>query len=308
MKIKSATITLCKKALYESVSTNDMWKFARLLDDSYDIYERSGFPPNIPLSNQNAANQIIRDVIEDKRFIDFIEVLVKVSTIGYMGRIYSINHLPTIIKNLQKEGYRFDETTGQIFEDQKQRATPNWGRLLNGDERTVALLRLDIVDNSGLVKSASEKNIKKAYNDLRHIFEQAVLSRSGRLWAWEGDGALAGFVFGQKEKSVLMAGIEVLNELFFYNKFKNPLEEPIRVRIAAHAGTFKYNSDLSKLLKNQVIKETMDLEKYATAIDSFSVSPNLFISVDDVVQKLFTEKAHKKFGKVKKYCIGMEKN
>ncbi len=308
MKIKSATITLCKRALYESVSTKDMCLFAKLLDNSYNIYDRSGFPANVPISNQNAANQIVNDVIQDERFIDFIEVLLKVSTVGYMGRIYAINHLPLIIRNLQKEGFCFDETTGQIFEDQIQRATPNWGRLLDGDERTAALLRLDIVDNSGLVKSEDSKKIKKAYKDLRNIFERAVLSRSGRLWAWEGDGALAAFVFGEKEKEVLMAGMEVLNELFFYNRFENPLQEAIKVRIAANAGTIKYNSDLSQLLKNQLVKETMDLEKYATSIDSFSVSPNLFISIDDVVQKLFTEKTCKKFGKVRKYCIGMEKS
>ncbi len=308
MKIKSATITLCKRALYESVSTNDMCVFAKLLNNSYDIYERSGFPRNVPISNQNAANQIVKDVIEDKRFIDFIEVLVKVSTVGYMGRVYAINHLPLIIRNLQKEGFCFHERTGQIFEDSVQRATPNWGRLINGDEITTALLRLDIVDNSTLVKNENSKKIKKAYKDFHDIVEQAVLSRAGRLWAWEGDGALAAFVFGEKEKSVLTTGMEILNELFFYNRFNNPLGEDIRVRIAAHAGTIKYYSDLSQLLKNQLIKEVMDLEKNATAIDSFSVSPNLFISVDDVIQKLFSEKTHKGFGKVRKYCINMEKN
>ncbi len=308
MKIKSATISLCKKALYESVSTKEMCKFAKLVNSSYDIYERSGFPRNVPLSNQNAASQIIRDAMEDKRLIDFIEVLVKVSTVGYMGRVYSIKHLPLIIRNLQKEGFCFDEKTGQIFEDSIQRASPNWGRLLDGDEKTVALLRLDIVGNSNLVKNEDPKNIKKAYKDLRNIVQKAVLSRSGRLWSWEGDGALAGFVFGEKEQAVVMAGVEILNELFFYNKFEAPLAEPLRVRIATHVGVLKYHSDLTELVKNQIVTEVINLEEKVTANDSLTVSHNLFMYTDNPLQNLFTEKTYKGFGKIRRYSVAMEKN
>ncbi len=308
MKIKTAIVTLCKRALYESVSTNDMCRFVKIFDDDYDIYRESGIPRNIPISNQNAATQIVNDMLRANRFIDLVEVLVKVSTIGYMGRKYSIKYLRTLITNLQKEGFVYDESTGQLFEDSRMRATPNWGRLLNGDQKSVAVLRLDIVGNSELVKNESAQNIERAYTDLRNIVERAVLIRAGRLWSWEGDGAVAAFVFGKKEKAVLLAGMEILNELFFYNRLHSPLSASLNVRVAAHVGLMRYNTDLTELLKDQIIKEVIMLEGKSTAIDSFSVSPGLFMYIDTVMQDLFTKKKDKYFGEVCQYSITMEKS
>ncbi len=308
MKIKSSTITLCKRALYESVSTTDMCRFVKIFNNDYDLYKQSGIPHNIPISNQNAANQIVNDMLRTNRLIDLIEVLVRVSTIGYMGRKYTIKHLRILITNLQKEGFLYDESTGQLFENSKIRATQNWGRLLDGDERSVALLRLDIVGNSELVKNESPEKIDKAYKDLRKIVEQAVIMRAGRLWSWEGDGAIAAFGFGKKEKAVLLAGIEILNELFFYNELYSPLQEKLKVRIAAHLGVIRYTSNITELLENQSVRDVIMLEGKSTAIDSFSVSPSLFIYIDNVMQQLFTEKKDKYFSEVCKYTINMEKN
>ncbi len=308
MKVKSATITLCKKALYESVSTKDMWRFIKIFDKDYDLYERSGVPRNIAISNQNAANQIVNDIVRANRFIDFIEILVRVSTVGYMGRKYTIKHLRPLITSLQKEGFCFDEESGLLFENSVERASRNWGRLRDGDEQTVAVLRLDIVDNSSLVKKESMKDIDLAYKDMRMIVEHAVQSRFGRLWSWEGDGALAAFVFGPKERSVLMAGMEILNELFIYNKVLSPLHRDIKVRIAAHVGLLQYRDSLSELLKNQVISEVIAFEGNATAVDSFTVSPSLFMYIDDVMHGFFQEKTMKPYGKIRKYSVAMEKS
>ena len=40
----------------------------------------------------------------------------------------------------------------------------------------------------------------------------------------------------RKERSAVLAGMEILNELFFFNRARNPLDSPLRVRIAAHSG------------------------------------------------------------------------
>lgn len=306
MKVKSATVTLCKRALYESVSTDVMCRFVKIFNHNYDIYERSGIPRNIPITNQAAAHQIVSDLVQENRFVDFIEILIKVHAEGYMGRKYTIKHLRMLIKNLEKEGFTFDESSGQFFENAKERASANWGRLFDGDERTAALLRLDIVDNSGLVRDEKRKNIDTAYANLRTIVEQAVLSRAGRIWSWEGDGALAAFMFGKKERSALMAGIEILNELFFYNAFSSPLERSIKVRIAAHLGPLQYRSNMYELVKNQLVHETITLEETATAVNSFTISSSLFMYIDRVMQDLFAEKKHAQFGKIRYYDIAME--
>ncbi|MBN2873458.1 MAG: hypothetical protein JXM71_00055, partial [Spirochaetales bacterium] len=191
MKVKSATMSLCRRMLYESISADTMVRFVRLLDPEYDLYERSGIPLNIPITNQMAADRIVRDIVDEGRFIDFIETLVKVDAGGYMGRPYPIKGLSQIIKTLTQDGFIFDRSSGQFFENAHERASPDWGRLREGDERQAAVLRLDIVGNSEIVKRYPRDTVEKAYNDLRTIVHRAVVGRFGRLWSWEGDGALA---------------------------------------------------------------------------------------------------------------------
>ena len=152
MKVKSSTISLCRRTLYESISAETMVRFVRLIDPEYDLYQRSGIPENIPITNQMAAERIVADIVQDGRFLDFIETLVKVDSEGYMGRAYPIKGLAQIIKILTQDGFFFDRSTGQFFENGHERASPDWGRLRDGDERQAAVLRLDVAANSSLVQ------------------------------------------------------------------------------------------------------------------------------------------------------------
>lgn len=153
MRVKNSLLSLCKKTLYESISAEMMLRFMELMDPSYDFYTRSGIPHNIPVTNQMAAERIVSDAAEDGRFIDLVEVLVKVDSIGYMGRNYPIKGLAQIVKAINQEGFVFDSASGQFFENSSERASPDWGRLHDGDERQTALLRLDIASNSSIVKN-----------------------------------------------------------------------------------------------------------------------------------------------------------
>lgn len=283
-----------------------MVRFVKLVDPEYDIYRRTGIPENIPITDQMAAERIVKDVVEDGRFIDLVETLVKVDTQGYMGRTYPMKGLREIVKALTLDGYVFDKSTGQFFENANERVSPDWGRLRDGDERQVALLRLDVVANSLLVKRNKADRVEKAYADLRSIVYKAVVGRFGRLWSWEGDGALAAFLFGQKERAALLAGMEILNELFFYNRFDNPLEEPLRVRIAAHAGPIRYGANTVELLKNETVKDALRLEA-TTPPDSLLASTNLFLSIDRVIQDRFGPERQVDGGKVRHYSVTMEK-
>lgn len=306
MKVKSATITLCRKILYESTSAETMVRFVRLVDPEYDIYRRTGIPENIPITDQMAAERIVKDLVEEGRFIDLVETLVKVDSQGYMGRTYPMKGLREMVKALSQDGYLFDKATGQFFENANERVSPDWGRLRDGDERQVALLRLDVVSNSKLVKRNDPDKVEKAYADLRSIVYKAVVGRFGRLWSWEGDGALAAFLFGQKERAALLAGMEILNELFFYNRLDNPLDEALKVRMAAHAGPIVYGANAVELLKNETVKDALRLEA-ATPTDALSASVNLFLSIDRVIQDRFGPERKVDGGKVRHYSVTMEK-
>jgi hypothetical protein len=283
-----------------------MIRFAEFVCPGYNIYRRLGLTEGMPVSNQNAAQRIVIDMIQDGYYIDFVEALVRIDAEGYMGRHYALRGLNDVVSGVIQMGYSYDKISGRFFENQSERITANWGRLQEGDERRMTALRLDIVDNSALVKENPREKINRAYRDLRAIVENAVIKRLGRLWSWEGDGALGVFMPGPIEKMAVYAGMEILHELFFYNKTDNPLGNPIKVRIAVHIGNVFYSDNAVERLKNETIKQTLMLESKAASANSMAVSYNLFISMDQSTMDLFTPEKTQAGIKFRLYNVGVE--
>jgi hypothetical protein len=265
-----------------------MIRFAGLVCPGYSIYRRLGLTEGMPVSNQVAAQRIVTDMIRDGYYIDFVEALIRIDGEGYMGRRYALRGLNDVVSGVIQLGYNFDAVSGRFFENQRERITNNWGRLQEGDERRMTVLRLDIAGNSVLVKENPREKINRAYRDLRAIVEKAVVKRLGRLWSWEGDGALGVFMFGSIENMAVYAGMDILHELFVYNRIDNPLKSPIAVRIAVHIGDVRYAAAELERLKNETIKQAVAMESKAAEANSMAVSFNLFMSMDQHIMDLFT--------------------
>ena len=306
MKIKSANTSNCKKCLQLSLSVDMMIRFAELVNSRYNIYKRTSLKEGMPISNQNAAERIVADMVQDGYFIDFVETLVRIDKEGYMGKKFNLIGLNNVVAGLINEGFSFDKVSGQFFENQVERISPNWGRLLEGDERKMAILRIDIADNSALVKNNSGSKIEKAYNDVRNIVNRAVVSRLGRLWNWEGDGTFAAFLFGPMEKMVVCAGMEILHEIFFYNRIHNPLDSPVNLRLGAQIGQVRYSENEIERLKNEAVKQATLLEALAPN-NSFSVSFNLYINMEKNILDNFSPEKTMGGCKYRLYSIGTEK-
>ena len=306
MKIKNVNSSYCRKCLQLSLPVDMMIKFAKLVNPRYNIYVRTGLKEGMPIANQSAAHRIVEDMINDGYYIDFVETLVRIDAKGYMGKRYSLRNLDNVVDGLIDEGYSYDKISGQFFENQRERISPNWGRLKEGDEREMTVLRLDIAGNSELVKSNPRTMIEKAYNDVRGIVSQSVISRLGRLWSWEGDGALAVFHFGSRDKMAVFAGMEILHELFFYNRLHNPLDSPINIRLGAHIGQVAYSNSEIERLKNETVKQATVYETLAKS-NSLCVSYNLNITMDQITQKLFGDEKTGKGCRYRLYSMGMEK-
>ena len=304
--IQSANTRSCKKSLHLSLSVEMMVCFAKLVNPDYDFYKRAGIAEGMPLSNQDAAHRIVTDMVNDGYFVDFVEELIRINANGYMGRNYTIWGLNDIITGLMNEGYSFDKISGQFFENQSKRISANWGRLQEGDERKMALLRMDIAGNSALVKNNPRSKIEKAYNDIRNIVNRSVVNRLGRLWSWEGDGALAAFLFGPTEIMSVFAGMEILHEIFFYNRLYNPLSDPINVRLSAQIGQVQYSANEAERLKNDTVKQAIQLESL-TETNSLSVSYNIYITMDHNSLSMFSPEKAKGSHKFRTYTVGTEK-
>jgi hypothetical protein len=303
MKVKTGLHRLTCKILYESLSMEMIVRLARIVIPGYDIHRQSGIPENIPITAQTAAEQVVKDIIMAGRYLQLIELLIKIDTSGYMGREYPLLYMRDLIKTILAEGYSYDSVTGLFMENAQNQISANWGRLVPGDEFQLALLRLDIVQNSELVRRHEKKAVEATYGDLRTIVSQAVLPRMGRLWFWEGDGCLAAFVFGKKERSAVLAGMEILHNLFFYNRLLNTLGSPLRVRLAVHGGPVKFAEDPMELKKNETIREIAEIESQYGKPDALIVSSNVFISVDRVIQERFSAEQYKDSYKFRQYTI-----
>ena len=288
MKIRYANTVCCRKCLQVSLPVDMMIRFAQLVNPNYNIYRRTGLSEGMPIPSQNAAERIVADMIQDGYYVDFVEALIRIDREGYMGSCYDLKGLGNVVASLMDEGYSFDKVSGQFFENQEEHISLNWGRLQEGDERKMAVLRLDIAGNSALVKNNPRPRIEKAYNDIRGIVNRIVTSRLGRLWSWEGDGVIAAFLLGPMEKMAVYAGMEILHELFLYNRLRNPLSSPINVRLGAQIGQVRYSDDAIERLKNETVKQATFLETLA-ANNALSVSFNLYINMDQGTLNLFSD-------------------
>ena len=303
--MKSSNSSCCRKCLEDSLPVELMERFAKEIDPLYDIHEKTGVMEGIPIPKQHAAHRIVEDMINDGRFVDFVELLIRVDAEGFMGRIYPIRGLDELVKGVIDEGFKFDKISGKFLENQRERMSPNWGRLQDGDERKMTMLRLDIAGNSTLVKNNPRPKVEKAYNDIRSIMTRAVTSRLGRLWSWEGDGAHAAFLFGPMEKMAIYAGMEILHEMFFYNRLSNPLSSPVNIRLGAHLGKVSYFDNELQRLKNETIKQTMIYEALAPN-NSMCISYNLFITMDQITLNLFSSEMDNRGCKYRLYKMGTE--
>jgi class 3 adenylate cyclase len=287
-----------------------MIRFAKMTCPEYDIYKSSGYPYGHPFGGQDAATRIVTDMVKNGYYIDLVETLVNINTNGYMGKRYGIRGLDDVINDVLQAGYNYDSTTGQFFEDQSMQVTRNWGRLMEGYERQMAVIRLDIVGNSSLVKDNSKSLIDKAYKDLRKIVTSAVVMRYGRLWTWEGDGALAAFMLGNYSRMAIFAGMEILNEMFMYNKIDNHLNSDIKLRISVHSGDIVYSEDETKCFKTETVQKALYLESNAALPNTMVISESLAMSQDQAVLDIFSNSktVGKTSNKYRLYQVSQDKS
>jgi hypothetical protein len=289
MKVRSALAQMLKKSLYESLDADMLERMAQDVISGYDLRKRTGFPPNIPMQSQTAAARIVDDVIEGDLYLHFVERLARLDREGFMGRSYRIAGLRELFKNIGAEGYVWDADTGLFMEDPRIRRTQNWGRLVQGEELRFSFLRIDIVKNSRIVKVHGESAARSAYEDLRSIFTRSVERRSGRVWCFEGDGALAAFLFGHSTTSSVLSGMSLLHELFLYNRMYNRIGEPIRLRAAVHTGPIRYLPDVGEILKQETCREVVEAESKWTPPDGLSITPAVAGTLDRVILDRFKQ-------------------
>lgn len=287
VKPRGALSQMLKRCLYESLDAELLERIAQDVLPGYDLRARTGFPPNIPVQVQTAASRVVEDCSAEERYLHLVERLARLEREGLIGRTYRIAGLRELSKAISSEGYLWDQDTSRFMEDPRVRRSPDWGRLAPGEELRFSLLRIDVVKNSRIVKKHGASAARDVYDELRAMLARCVERRSGRIWSWEGDGALAAFVFGHSTTSCVLAGIALMNELFMYNRTGNGLGEPLGIRAAAHTGPLRYDPELKEMLKQETCREVNEAEALWTPPDAFAITPAVAGTLDRVLSDRF---------------------
>jgi hypothetical protein len=287
MKTKSPVVADVISTLYRSLGMEMTLRMARSLIEGYNINERMGFPPSVPVPVQDAANRVVMDLYDAGLFLELVEWLVKVDHHGFMGKQLPIVGIDEIIEGVKADGYLLDSESGTFYEDSRKQRTRGWGRLRAGNEYPITLLHFDIARNSSLVRANAAQDVERVYETLRSLFTWIVEKRRGRVWDWQGDGGLAAFQYGHPNMSAVLCGIELLDELCVFNITENPLDREILVRTAVHAGFIRYTEVQTDLMRDEVVKEIEEIEHEYTPINSLSVSATVAPYIDGVIKDCF---------------------
>ena len=264
-----------------------MVHIAKDLIPGYDLHQRAGIRESIAIPNVDAARRILDDIIRQDLFLEFITYLIRYEEDGVMGRQITISYLRDILKEIYSQGYLFDKDQHLFVEDSRVRKSRNWGVMKLGSEYTVCFLRVDIVGNTRLVKDNSSDKVKSAYGFLRAMVNSCVERRNGRIWLWEGDGGIAAFFFGNRNQAAALAGMEILHELFLYNKTLCPLSSELKVRVGVHSGLCEYTEDNAALVKTETVMKLLEVEKNHSRPNHCSMSIVVRDMLDHIVSSQF---------------------
>jgi hypothetical protein len=286
MRVSTRLQRLLTDALSHSLPVHTMIRIVKQIIHNYDIYERSGFPPNIPIPTIDAARQITLDIIEENLVVKFVEALMDIYENGLMGRNITIRFLPQIIKELESSGLIYDDEYKMFIEKSDMKKTIGWGVLQENNIYDLTFMRIDIVNNSELVRKYTKADIASAYSDLREIFKYHVEKRNGRIWYWEGDGGIAAFYFQDKNVKAVLSGIDILLELFSYNLLHCNLKEAIQIRLAVHTGPCQFCFNIQNL-QSETLDKLKELETKYTPPDHLAISPGVYHDMGSKLEHFF---------------------
>ena len=306
MKVTSRISGLFVRALSQSMSVDFMQKIARMVIPDYDIHKRSGFPVAIGMPPADAARHILRDFAGQGFLLKFLESLITITSQGYMSRDVRVPQLARLIAEVEDQGYRYSRAKGVFVETGEHARTMGWGTLHEGRTYEFALLRADIVGNTQMVRRYPLEQVAAAYTCVRDMITRQVEKRDGRIWGWEGDGCVAAFYFQDKTIHATLCGMEVVHDLFLFNLLGRSLPEPVRVRLAVHAGPCRFLKSV-KESGGETLRHVELLESRYTPPGCLTTSSGVFNDLGSKLSPLFTAVPGPNRSSVYRYALEWEK-
>ena len=306
MTSHAALQNLIIRALSHSLSVDLIVRIARKVIPDYDIYQRSGFPQNIPIPKLDAAQQVFADIVSNGLLLKLVEQLIDVHYNGDMGRRIPIQFLDKIIAEVENQGYLYNTTEKAFVEAAHREKTMGWGTLRAGTTYEFALLRVDIVGNTKLLRTNDATTVRNAFDRVRLLVRSCTERRNGRVWSWEGDGGLSAFYFVDKNIQATLCGMEIIHELFLFNATQSLLPVSLEVRLAVHAGPCKFMEG-GKDTSSEAVRLVELLESSYAKPGWLAVSQGVYTDLGGKLSRFFTLVPGPNGTSVYKYVLEWEK-
>ncbi|RLD30066.1 MAG: hypothetical protein DRI73_10620 [Bacteroidetes bacterium] len=298
---------LSARALIESMNVSEMRHLVKRIIPNYDLYKQSGFPESFAIPSIDAAKQIVGDIIDLNLYFQLIQHLIHMNQEGFMGKKIRISYLNDILKEIYNNGFLFDSENSIFVENPEVQKTRNWGALQENESYSIAFLSVDIIGNTKIVQNYSREIVEETYTELKYIVQNAIDKRNGRFWLWEGDGGVIAFLFGNKNEDATLSAMEIINNLFLYNRTLCKLEEPLKVRLSVHSGICEYTDRNDFFKKTGVMKTITEMEKLYSKEKSICISYPVRMMLDGFIANQFVPMGSTNTSKFYRYELKWEK-
>ena len=108
-------------------------------------------------------------------------------------------------------------------------------------------------------------------------------------------------------RMAIYAAMEILCEIFLFNKFDNPLDSDIKLRLAVHSGDIQFSNSEAECLKADIVRKAIFLESKIAPPNSLVISESLAVTQDQVLLDIFSDQKQTEAEKYRVYQVYQEK-
>jgi len=281
-----------KNLLIETISNNiktkEMDEIGRMLNRKFDLYDMASKTSNVTIGARSAATVLVDYMESDSKLHELIKLLAELDNNQILGRTLQMEGYDSFLQQMTSSGFFYDYSKRKVLPLKSEvQELQNWGALKDGKSYQISIISVDIVSNSVLVKKYGAKVMKKVYTNLWNFLKKVLYHSDGRIWTWAGDGGLLAFAFkNHTERSVRFA-IEVQRTIALFNmETKNPISDPIELRLGIHTGKLVFHNDTGQII-SEVINLAAHLEKQKTIPGGISITENVYNALNPKMTALF---------------------
>ncbi|OQX29763.1 MAG: hypothetical protein B0D92_01935 [Spirochaeta sp. LUC14_002_19_P3] len=282
-----------KNLLIETISGNmpsdQIEALGQMLIPSFSIYELSGKGKNFTIAPKTAAELLVNIMIEKKHLESFIKLLVELDEETIGGKEIHIQGLEYFLQNLANIGYIYDPVKRKVIPLKKDiKQSPSWGVLKNKRTYHFAVLSIDIVGSSELVREFGREKMEKFYAFFGSVMRERLTAYDGRIWSWAGDGGIVAFTFKQPELNAVQFSIEMQRIVLLVNtNARNPISRDVAIRIGVNAGDIVFLMDTGRMVSD-VINLAAHLEKGGANPGMISITGKVWKELPSKMQDVFS--------------------